>query len=150
MSLPHIRPVVQEDLNDLVELCSLHAAYERSEYQAKGKQKILEKYLFSDPPALYSLVVEHDGNLVGYSTYTRQFSTWDASYYLYMDCLYLKENYRGRGIGLELMNKIKDAAAQLQCSHIQWQTPDFNVRAIKFYQRIGGVSKSKERFFWYD
>lgn len=150
MSSYQIRAAISKDLPELVELCGLHAAYERTDYEAKGKQEILEKYLFSDPPALYSLVVEHDGNLIGYTTYMRQFSTWDASYYLYMDCLFLREQYRGQGIGLELMNKVKETAAQLQCSHIQWQTPDFNVRAIKFYQRIGGVSKSKERFFWYD
>lgn len=150
MSSYQIRAAISKDLPELVELCGLHAAYERTDYEAKGKQEILEKYLFSDPPALYSLVVEHNGNLIGYTTYMRQFSTWDASYYLYMDCLFLREPYRGQGIGLELMNKIKDAAVQLQCSHIQWQTPDFNEKAIKFYQRIGGVSKSKERFFWYD
>lgn len=150
MSSYQIRAAISKDLPELVELCGLHAAYERTDYEAKGKQEILEKYLFSDPPALYSLVVEHDGNLIGYTTYMKQFSTWDASYYLYMDCLFLREQYRGQGIGLELMNKVKETAAQLQCSHIQWQTPDFNVRAIKFYQKIGGISKSKERFFWYD
>jgi hypothetical protein len=36
---------------------------------------------------------------------------------------------------------------KLKCNHIQWQTPDFNKRAIKFYERIGGISKSKERYF---
>ena len=35
----------------------------------------------------------------------------------------------------------------MRCSHIQWQTPEFNKRAIKFYDRIGAQSKSKMRYF---
>lgn len=148
MSLIYIRPAVARDLPELVELCSLHAAYERSDYQVEGKIKALGNHLFADNPPFYALVVEQDGHLIGYASYMKQYSTWDAEYYLYMDCLFLKENFRGQGIGISLMNKIKEEAIRLECAHIQWQTPDFNVRAIKFYRRIGGVSKSKERFFW--
>lgn len=45
------------------------------------------------------------------------------------------------------MDKIKEEAQKLGCAMIQWQTPEFNKRAIKFYKRIGAVGKSKERFF---
>ncbi|MBL4707385.1 MAG: hypothetical protein JKY48_02970 [Flavobacteriales bacterium] len=37
---------------------------------------------------------------------------------------------------------------QLGASLIQWQTPDFNVDAIRFYKRRGATSKLKGRFFW--
>jgi GNAT superfamily N-acetyltransferase len=77
----------------------------------------------------------------------KQYATWDAAYYVYMDCLFLTEDARGKGVGEELINRIKLEANALDCTHIQWQTPDFNERAIKFYNRIGATSKSKERFF---
>ena len=64
-----------------------------------------------------------------------------------MDCLFIKEFVRGYGLGEKLVNKIKQEGKKLRCDLIQWQTPDFNIRAMKFYRRIGAVSKSKERFF---
>jgi GNAT superfamily N-acetyltransferase len=77
----------------------------------------------------------------------KQFSTWDSKCYIYMDCLFLTEKSRGFGLGEDLIERIKVEGKKLKCNHIQWQTPDFNKRAIKFYERIRGISKSKERYF---
>lgn len=44
------------------------------------------------------------------------------------------------------MEKIKEYAKAENCTIIQWQTPSFNKKAIDFYRKIGGISKSKERF----
>ena len=77
----------------------------------------------------------------------KQFSTWDAQYYVYMDCLFMQEAARGFGIGEKLVNKMKEESRKSGCDLIQWQTPEFNERAIKFYKRIGAASKSKERFY---
>ena len=57
------------------------------------------------------------------------------------------EAARGFGIGEKLVNRMKLETQKLGCDLIQWQTPDFNERAIKFYKRIGATSKSKERFY---
>ncbi len=70
------------------------------------------------------------------------------NYYLYLDCLYLSEKTRGKGIGAQIMNKIKVYAKSINCSEIQWQTPDFNKEAIDFYKKLGADSKTKERFNW--
>ena len=64
-----------------------------------------------------------------------------------MDCLFMTEKARGLGLGEELVSRIKLEGSKLGCNHIQWQTPDFNTRAMKFYYRIGAKSKSKERFY---
>lgn len=143
----HIRLVEQEDIAALVRLCRLHAIFEKAEYDESGKAFKLTNHLFAPQPSLHCLVVNKGEKLIGYATYMRQFSTWDADFYLYMDCLFIEEGNRGQGIGEDLMKAIKQEARRLNCSHIQWQTPDFNVRAMKFYNRIGAKSKSKERYF---
>ena len=71
----------------------------------------------------------------------------DADFYIYMDCLFLTEKSRSLGLGEKLINRIKQECKRLQCNHIQWQTPDFNTRAMKFYNRIGAKSKTKQRYF---
>ena len=142
-----IRFVEQGDIPQVVKLCGKHAAFEKAEYSVAGKAKSLEKALFSRTPSLFCFIAENDTEIYGFATYMLQYSTWDATEYVYLDCLFLQEKARGFGIGEELMKRIQQEAKILGCSHIQWQTPDFNKRAIKFYKRIGAASKSKERFF---
>ena len=84
--------------------------------------------------------------IVGYASYTFDFSTWDVATFMHMDCLYLDEEARSFGIGEALIEKLKQIAIAKNCINIQWQTPEFNERAIKFYHRIGGTGKSKVRF----
>jgi GNAT superfamily N-acetyltransferase len=144
---PTIRFAVSTDLNALVRLCALHAAYEKAGYDVNGKEESLRQHLFKDQPNFYCLVVEQGHELIGYATYMLQFSTWDAGFYIYMDCLFLTENSRGYGIGEALIDRIKEEGRKNACALIQWQTPDFNERAIKFYHRIGATNKKKERFF---
>ncbi|MDG1743512.1 MAG: GNAT family N-acetyltransferase [Polaribacter sp.] len=147
MKEPKVRFIEKSDLNDLIKLCELHAVFEQSEYNSKNKKQKLEKHLFSDKPTLFCLVVEHLDKIIGYATYMKQFSTWDSDFYIYMDCLFMTEESRGFGIGEKLIDRIKIEGIKNQCTHIQWQTPDFNKRAMKFYNRIGAESKTKERYF---
>jgi len=147
MKKAQIRFVQQKDLEELVNLCEEHALYEKADFSKEGIKEKLSQHLFSSSPALYCLVLELDSRLIGYATYMKQYSTWDANFYVYMDCLFLNEHSRGSGLGVELMNQIKKESVKLGCDLIQWQTPTFNTGAIKFYNRIGATSKNKERFF---
>lgn len=143
-----IRFAEKKDLKIIVALCKAHAAYEKAVFSEENKLELLEKHLFSDESDLKCLVVEDCNEIVGYATFFKQFSTWEASYYLYLDCLFLNEQQRGKGVGKKLMELIKDYAISQECSIIQWQTPNFNKKAIQFYNDIGATSKSKERFTW--
>lgn len=142
-----IRFVKREDMNQLIDLCEAHATYEKCIYNRANKSEKLERDLFSKHPKLYCLVVESANRLIGYASYTVQYSTWDACEYIYMDCLFMTEEARGFGIGEQLVRRIQREGKISEISLLQWQTPDFNIRAIKFYNRIGASSKSKERFF---
>jgi GNAT superfamily N-acetyltransferase len=142
-----IRKCEEKDLPELVVLCQKHAAYEQTGYDPEGKAAALQQALFSANPVLFCAVVECGQTLQGYYTYTFDFSTWDAQKFLYLDCLYLEPAYRGQGIGKVIFEQLKAIAARYQCVNIQWQTPDFNESAIRFYHRVGGVGKDKVRFF---
>lgn len=143
-----IRFIREDEMDKLIGLCEKQAAYERASYEENGKKEALSEAIFSDNPKLFCLVAKERGEIVGYATYMFQYSTWEASYYTYLDCLYLLKKARGRDIGKDLMNKVKEESLNNKISLMQWQTPDFNVDAIRFYRRLGGVSKFKERFSW--
>lgn len=143
-----IRYAVPSDVEQIIDLCAQHAAYEKAAFDPVDKKQLLSEHLFRPQAFLKCFVVEQEGEIVGYATFMKQFSTWDADYYIYMDCLYLKEATRGNGVGKKIMEKIYQYAKEENCNLVQWQTPSFNVRAIKFYESLGANSKSKERFFW--
>lgn len=142
-----IRKCEPTDLNGLVDLCKKHSAYEYAEYSSLSKQDLLKGAIFADHPKLFCFIIESNEKLAGYFTYTFDFSTWDAKTFLYLDCLYLESEFRSRGIGEQVFEKLKNIALENECVNIQWQTPFSNERAIKFYNRIGGRGKNKMRFF---
>ena len=141
-----IRFAEKKDLPQIIELCKEHAEYEKAKYEQENKADLLSAFIFGQNPSLKCLIVEQDNSIIGYATFMKQFSTWDADFYIYLDCLFLKANTRGQGIGTRLMEKVEQYAKVENCKIIQWQTPDFNKKAIDFYKKIGGVSKTKERF----
>ena len=143
-----IRFAQKEDIEQIIELCEALAEYEKANYSKFGKAELLSNYLFGQDEILSCLVAVEQSRVVGYATFMKQFSTWEAKHYLYLDCLFLKPAIRGKGIGKKMMMKIKEIAAQKKCSWIEWQTPNFNDKAINFYHKIGAKSKLKERFFW--
>ncbi|WP_035652733.1 GNAT family N-acetyltransferase [Flavobacterium sp. ASV13] len=141
-----IRNCEISDLPKLLVLLQKHAEFEKAEFSSEGKKENLKNALFSEKPKLFCMVVTTKETIVGYVSYTFDFSTWDASTFLYMDCLFLEENARSFGIGEVLIEKLKEIGTQNNCVNIQWQTPEFNERAIKFYKRIGAKGKDKVRF----
>lgn len=142
-----IRKLEETDLATLVELCQNHAEYEQANYSSIDKEIDLKNAIFSQNPMLYCYAIDSGTKLAGYFSYTFDFSTWDAQTFLYLDCLYLEPNFRGLKIGEKIFEKLKQIGQENNCVNIQWQTPTFNERAIKFYNKIGATGKDKLRFF---
>ena len=142
-----IRPILKKDLPQLVRLCAEHAAYEDAHFETATKEEELERALFSPEIGLLGLVAVHKDIAIGYATFIPQYSTWEAGYYLYMDCLYISEAHRSFGLGKKLLDEIKRTAVALKCIEVQWQTPLTNEQAIRFYEREGAAKKKKARFF---
>ncbi|GAB5534884.1 MAG: hypothetical protein Rubg2KO_11330 [Rubricoccaceae bacterium] len=142
-----IRPARPADAESLVRLCAAHAAFEMADYDPSGKADGLAALLFGPSHRLRCLVASHDRQLVGYATWSEQVSTWDASVYGYMDCLYLDAASRGQGIGRRLVAEVVREAIAAGCRSLEWQTPPFNTKAMVFYRRLGATEKEKVRFF---
>ncbi len=143
-----IRPISNADLVAVRCLIHEHARFEQTTKDVTCPVDSLRDLLFCESPQLFGLVVEQLNEIVGYATFAIQVSTWQASRYLYLDCLFLKPGNRGHGIGRTLMNRVCDAAKRFDCDEIQLQTPAFNETAIGFYKRLGAEGAEKFRFVW--
>ncbi|MFJ6378702.1 GNAT family N-acetyltransferase [Kitasatospora sp. NPDC092039] len=141
-----IRPATPADLPAIARLCALHATFERAEPVAADLAARLESVLFSAHPRAWCLVIDHGGELTGYATYSPEFSTWQAADYVHLDCLFITEALRGEGWGRALLDAVREAAAARGATEVQWQTPDWNTDAIRFYHRAGARGRPKVRF----
>ena len=143
-----VRLVRPSEIESVIRLCEEHAAYEKAEFSAKGIAERLHSAIFSDVPRLWCFVAEIGEEIIGYATCTRDFSTWRAADYLHLDCLYITQEHRKAGIGAEVMQAIMEHADRLGCAVLEWQTPSWNKRAARFYERLGARSSYKLRFCW--
>ncbi|MFI2370141.1 GNAT family N-acetyltransferase [Streptomyces sp. NPDC018833] len=141
-----VRPATPDDLPALAGLCAAHAAFEQAGPVPGDLADRLEPALFRAPARVWCLVADCGGELLGYATYTLEFSTWLAAEYVHLDCLFVAERHRGGGWGRRLLDAVTAAATARGMTQVQWQTPDWNNDAIRFYDRTGAQSARKVRY----
>ncbi|ANM32359.1 hypothetical protein ABI59_19135 [Acidobacteria bacterium Mor1] len=144
-----MRPLEARDLPELECLCREHARFERADWGEGPREQGLYRWFLGEGTAR-CWVVEADPDapytLAGFASANLELSTWDAASYAHLDCLYLREPYRRRGFGRALLARVADYAQRNGAVNLQWQTPEWNVDAIRFYRRVGATSSTKLRF----
>jgi len=141
-----VRPIEPCHLDALLALCREHAAYEKADFHENGQVERWRTALFADEAALHGWIATDDGEPCGYMTVTIDFATWNAAPFAYMDCLYLREDYRGLGLGRVFLEQLCEFAVANRCGRAEWQTPPDNDLGIGFYQRMGARAVPKARF----
>lgn len=139
-----IRELTLSDLPQLIDLCAEHAEYERAPYERNGRLESLRRAF--EERVLFGWVAESAPTLCGYATATIDFSTWRAASFMHLDCLYVRDAYRDQGVGKRLMRAVIENARTRGMLELQWQTPDWNTAADRFYRRFGAVARSKFRY----
>ncbi len=74
--------------------------------------------------------------IIGYTSYSIIYYSWVGKS-LYLDDLYVRPSFRGKGIGKKLMNTVFEIAEKEKCNRVRWQVSKWNSEAIKFYKKIG-------------
>jgi GNAT superfamily N-acetyltransferase len=142
-----VRRIRADEVEALIPLCIEHAKFERApEIDTAGLADRLIARIFAKHSPLLTWIAHIDGLIVGYATATAEFGTWTARDYWHVDCLYVVAHMRGHGIGQDLMQAVCKEATEQNISELQWQTPDWNVDAQRFYARLGASMQLKARF----
>lgn len=143
-----VQPIEPRHLDALLALCREHAAYEKADFRENGQVERWRSVLFSEQPVLYGWIATDGEEPCGFMTVTIDYATWSAEPFAYMDCLYLREPYRGIGVGRLFLERLREFSVAHQCGWAEWQTPPDNELGVGFYLRMGATSKSKVRFFY--
>lgn len=139
-----VRRALPSDAKALLPLINEHAAFERS--AASCTMATLRAALSGEPLRLNAWIAERSGEPLGYATATVDFSTWSGLPYLHLDCLFVGSDQRGAGIGAGLLRTARSFAASKGIAEMQWQTPEWNEDARRFYVREGASTARKVRF----
>ncbi|KAJ8303819.1 hypothetical protein KUTeg_018612 [Tegillarca granosa] len=71
------------------------------------------------------------------------YSTWEGKF-IHMEDLYVKPEYRGKGIGLSLWKAATKIAVEENCQRFQWSVVDWNKPSIEFYKSQGGFDLTEK------
>ncbi|MFH9353122.1 GNAT family N-acetyltransferase [Kitasatospora sp. NPDC017646] len=83
----------------MARLCAAHVAFERGDPVPADLASRLEPVLFPAHPRAWCIVADPGGEPIGYATYAREFSTWQAAEHVHLDCLFVTEPHRGEAWG---------------------------------------------------
>lgn len=134
-----IRPAARDDLAVIHALIGELAAYERLEHLHVGTPAQLGDALFGPRPAAEVLVAQCSDEIAGFALFFPTFSTFLARRGLWLEDLYVRPGFRGRGIGARLLRAVARIASERGCGRFEWSVLDWNAPAIGFYQRLGAT-----------
>jgi GNAT superfamily N-acetyltransferase len=144
---PEVRRIRADEIEALIPLCIEHAHFERApSIDTSGLADRLRARIFAEHSPLLAWIAHIDDLIVGYATAANEFSTWSARDYWHVDCLYVVAHMRGQGVGRELMRAVCKEARDQNICELQWQTPEWNVDAQRFYGQLGASMQLKARF----
>jgi len=134
-----IRAAEPRDLAAIVRLISQLAEFEKLTHLLKVTPETLRPHLFGSRPVAEALVVESGNRVVAFALFFTNFSTFLAQPGLYLEDLFVEPTERGRGIGEALLTRLAQLAAERGCGRFEWSVLDWNVNAIRFYERMGAT-----------
>lgn len=132
-----IRKAVAADMPAVWKLVYELAAYENAPEQVVTTPEQMVKDGFGENPIFHCLVAENtDNEVVAIALYYFGYSTWKGKM-LYLDDLVVTENFRRHRLGLQLFNELVEIAKAENAKLIRWQVLDWNIPAIRFYEKLG-------------
>jgi GNAT superfamily N-acetyltransferase len=131
-----IRQAAAEDVPLLLRLIKELAEFERIPHEVSATEDIIRESLFGASPAAEALLAECDGRTAGFVIHFRNFSTFVGKPGLYIEDLYVRPEYRGRGVGKALFVRCAEIARERDLGRVEWAVLEWNP-ARRFYEHFG-------------
>ncbi len=93
--------------------------------------------LFGDQQQLYCDIAEWDGEPAGFAVWFLIFSTFRGRPGMYLEDVFVRPAYRGRGIGKAMLARLARRCVEEGWAHFEWTVLDWNAPSIAFYKSIG-------------
>ena len=117
------------------------ANYEKMLNEVIADEAMLETWIFDKQKAEVIFALE-DGIEVGFALFFHNFSTFLGRAGIYLEYLYVKPEYRGKGYGKAILKKLASIAVERGCGRLEWWCLDWNQPSIDFYLSLGAEPMS--------
>jgi shikimate kinase len=114
------------------------AAYERLSHEVAADEASLKESLFNGRKVAEVVLAEYKNEPAGFALFFHTYSTFLAKRGLYLEDLFVKPEFRGKGVGQELFACMARIAVDRKCGRLEWAVLNWNEPAIHFYSKHGG------------
>ena len=128
------RMAVPGDEHTILDIILELARYEKLEHEVVATPELLREWLFEKEKAEV-LLAEVDGIVVGSALFFYNFSTFLGRAGIYLEDLFVRPEYRGRGYGKALLQKLASITVERGCGRLEWSCLDWNQPSIDFYTK---------------
>ena len=135
-----IRPAQRQEVGIVLQLIHDLAVYEKAPNEVEATEKELLETIFTSDPKVFCDLVEVDGEIAGMAIWFLNYSTWQGKHGIYLEDLFIKPEYRGRGYGKALLKHLAKICDEKGYGRFQWWVLDWNSPAIEFYRSLGAVA----------
>ena len=134
-----IRPVRAGEAALVLQFVRELAEYEKLLHEVEATEAMIDAALFGPQPRIFCDLAEWDGAPVGFALWFLNFSTFSGRSGIYLEDLFVRPAFRGKGIGKALMVHLARRCVMEGWARLQWSVLDWNAPSIEFYKSLGGV-----------
>ena len=117
-------------------VCEL-ADYENLQVEVDAKPEEIAAALFRPDPRLFCDIAEWNGEPAGFAVWFLNFSTFRGRHGLYVEDLFVRAEFRGKGIGKAMMARLAQRCMDDGLARIEWAVLNWNAPGMAFYRSIG-------------
>jgi len=146
----NIRRTTRDDVPQLLELIRGLATYEKKRHKAVVTEDDLLRDGFGPNPKFRALIAEWDDEPAGYASFFYFYSTFQGRPALFLEDLFVPDEFRGKGIGKALLVAVCKLAIEEGCFALRWEVLDWNRPAIEFYEKLGATFLNERKVVTFD
>lgn len=132
-----VRAASEADVPLILSFIEELAEYERLSHEVVATEEALRRWLFGEHPVAEVAIGEDGEEPAGFALFFPSFSTFLGRPGIYLEDLYVRPEFRGRGVGRALLVQLARLAKERGCGRLEWSVLDWNEPAIGFYRGIG-------------
>ena len=143
----NIRSATMEDVPLILEFIKALAEYEKLLHEVTATEELLKETLFEKQKVAEVVIGYYEGIPVGFALFFHNFSTFVGRPGIYLEDLFVKSEYRGKGFGKALLKHVAKIAKERNCGRFEWSVLDWNEPSIKFYKSLGAKAMEEWTIF---
>ncbi|MGA2245072.1 MAG: GNAT family N-acetyltransferase [Verrucomicrobiota bacterium] len=132
-----IAPATESDVPAILEMIRELAEFEHLAQEVETDARLLRAALFGERSVAAALVGRVDGAAAGYAVYYRTFSTFKGRPGVFLEDLYVRPQFRKRGLGRAMLEAVARAGIELGGGRLEWMALNWNENALRFYRDLG-------------